>query len=106
MSFSHALAIFASLAAFTMAQSAPAPPQMTLIYSMEAKLGDRFSLGPVPSGQERIVIPIVGGTFKGPRLSGKSVTFHNIYAAQRRGWLSSYPNDRHASSAALLLSPR
>lgn len=55
----------------TMAQKAPVPPVMTLIYSMEAKLGERFSLGSVPGGQERIVIPIVGGTFKGPRLSGK-----------------------------------
>jgi hypothetical protein len=44
---------------------------MTLIYSMEAKLGNRFSLGGVPGGQERIVIPIVGGTFKGPKISGK-----------------------------------
>ena len=43
---------------------------MTLLYRMEAKLGERFSLGPVPNGQERIVIPIVGGTFEGPRLSG------------------------------------
>ncbi|KAI4713585.1 hypothetical protein J4E89_001032 [Alternaria sp. Ai002NY15] len=54
-----------------MAQSAPEPPQMTLIYHMEALLGDRFSLGSIPTGQERIVIPIVGGTFKGPRISGK-----------------------------------
>ncbi|KAH7396266.1 hypothetical protein BKA66DRAFT_438217 [Pyrenochaeta sp. MPI-SDFR-AT-0127] len=54
-----------------MAQNAPVPPTMTLLYSMEALLGDRFSLGPVPNGQERIVIPIVGGTFKGPRMSGK-----------------------------------
>lgn len=46
------------------------PPTMTLLYRMEAKLGERFSLGPVPNGQERIVIPIVGGTFEGPRLSG------------------------------------
>ena len=38
---------------------------------MEAKLGDRFSLGSIPTGQERIVIPITGGTFKGPRVSGK-----------------------------------
>lgn len=64
------LTAFAS-ASYTMAQSvAPAPPQLTLLYSMEAKLGERFSLGPVPSGKERIVIPIVGGTFKGPRISG------------------------------------
>ncbi|KAF1834131.1 hypothetical protein BDW02DRAFT_589183 [Decorospora gaudefroyi] len=54
-----------------MAQGTPTPPKMELIYSMDAKLGDRFSLGPVPNGQERIVIPIVGGTFKGPRMCGK-----------------------------------
>ncbi|KAF1971311.1 hypothetical protein BU23DRAFT_581685 [Bimuria novae-zelandiae CBS 107.79] len=54
-----------------MAQTAPSPPQMTIIYSMDALLGDRFSMGRVPTGQERIVIPIVGGTFKGPKMSGK-----------------------------------
>ena len=53
-----------------MAASDPLPPTMTLLYHMEVQLGERFSLGPVPNGQERIVIPIVGGTFKGPRLSG------------------------------------
>jgi hypothetical protein len=59
-----------------MASSRPEaqPPTMTLLYRMEAKLGERFSLGPVPNGQERIVIPIVGGTFEGPRLSGTKPT--------------------------------
>jgi hypothetical protein len=52
-------------------QDAPVPPTMTLLYSMEAELGNRFSLGPVPNGKERFVIPIVGGHFKGPRMSGK-----------------------------------
>jgi len=61
----------AAVTTFTMAQSAPEPPQMTLIYHMEALLGERFSLGSIPTGQERIVIPIVGGTFKGPRISGE-----------------------------------
>ncbi|KAF1931339.1 uncharacterized protein M421DRAFT_417988 [Didymella exigua CBS 183.55] len=51
--------------------SDPQPPTMTLLYHMEVQLGDRFSMGPVPNGQERIVIPIVGGTFKGPKLQGK-----------------------------------
>ncbi|KAF2621105.1 hypothetical protein BU25DRAFT_380168 [Macroventuria anomochaeta] len=54
-----------------MASTAPQPPKMTLLYHMEVQLGERFSLGPVPNGQERIVIPIVGGTFKGLKLSGK-----------------------------------
>jgi hypothetical protein len=61
----------ALLPAFIMAQTNPIPPKMTLLYSMEALLGDRFSLGPVPYGQDRIVIPIVGGTFKGPRMCGE-----------------------------------
>lgn len=71
MQFLTTLALVAASAASAMAQTAPSPPQLTLIYSMEALLGDRFSLGAVPNGQERIVIPIVGGTFEGPRLSGK-----------------------------------
>lgn len=65
------LATFAAFATCTMAaEEAPVAPKMTLLYSMEALLGERFSLGPIPTGNERIVIPIVGGTFKGPRLNG------------------------------------
>jgi hypothetical protein len=71
MRFSSPLTLLATISTLIMAQSAPSPPVMTLIYSMEAKLGNRFSLGGVPGGQERIVIPIVGGTFKGPKISGK-----------------------------------
>jgi hypothetical protein len=67
------LNILAMLASATIAQNAPIAPSMTLLYSMAADLGDRFSLGPVPTGQERFVIPIVGGTFKGPRLSGSQI---------------------------------
>jgi hypothetical protein len=69
--------------ACTIAQntSTPVPPTMTLLYSMEALLGDRFSLGPVPNGQERIVIPIIGGSFKGPRMSGKLVTTPASYSS-------------------------
>lgn len=64
------LSICATLATYVMATSDPLPPTMTLLYHMEIQLGDRFSIGSVPNGQERIVIPIVGGTFTGPRLSG------------------------------------
>lgn len=65
--------VLTSLTSYAMASansSDPQPPTMSLLYRMEAKLGERFSLGPVPNGQERIVIPIVGGTFEGPKLSG------------------------------------
>jgi hypothetical protein len=64
------LSIFAAFATAVKAQDAPVPPTMTLLYSMAADLGERFALGAVPTGQQRIVIPIVGGSFKGPRMSG------------------------------------
>ncbi|KAF2665202.1 hypothetical protein BT63DRAFT_87420 [Microthyrium microscopicum] len=47
------------------------PPSVTLLYRADVELGDRFSLGAIPVGQERVVIPIIGGTFKGPKFSGK-----------------------------------
>jgi hypothetical protein len=74
MHFLTPFTALASFAAFTMAQEAPVAPKMTLLYSMNALLGERFSLGPIPTGDERIVIPIVGGTFEGPRLNGTSQT--------------------------------
>jgi hypothetical protein len=64
------LAALALISQTVMAQEAPVAPKMTLLYVMTALLGERFSLGPIPTGQERIVIPIVGGTFEGPKLNG------------------------------------
>jgi hypothetical protein len=67
--------VLATIATSVAAQNAtvpPVPPTMTLLYSMRAELGERLSLGPVPNGQQRIVIPIVGGSFKGPRMAGKT----------------------------------
>jgi hypothetical protein len=74
MRFINPLTAIAAFASFTMAQEAPVAPKMTLLYSMEALLGDRFSLGPIPTGQDRVVIPIVGGTFTGPRMNGSYIT--------------------------------
>ncbi|KAH9882535.1 hypothetical protein J1614_000771 [Plenodomus biglobosus] len=71
MRLTNPITILTSLATLTMAQAAPSPPALTLLYSMEVLLGERFSLGPVPTGEERIVIPIIGGTFTGPRISGE-----------------------------------
>ena len=70
------LTVLAPLVMADVMESEPAPvmPQLTLLYSMRAELGERFSLGSVPTGQERIVIPIVGGTFTGPRLNGNLTT--------------------------------
>jgi hypothetical protein len=70
MRFINPFKVLAAVTTLTMAEEAPVAPEMTLLYSMEALLGDRFALGPIPTGQDRVVIPIVGGTFKGPRMNG------------------------------------
>lgn len=62
------------LFAVATARNSPTPPVLSLLYSMEVLLGERFSLGPIPTGDERVVIPIIGGTFKGPKLSGNVAT--------------------------------
>jgi hypothetical protein len=50
--------------------SHPLPdPQLTKIYRLEATLGPVFDLGDVAQGRRRIV-PLVDGTFTGPRLKG------------------------------------
>ena len=66
----------ALLLALLIAQSAPAaqpvPPSPGLIFEFEvrAQLGTPIEVGQVPRGRRRI-IPIVGGTFAGPRLKGR-----------------------------------
>jgi Protein of unknown function (DUF3237) len=45
-------------------------PRLTKIYRLEATLGDPLDLGETPSGHRRIV-PLTGGTFRGPELRGK-----------------------------------
>lgn len=60
----------ATLAQFAMAQDEAVPPQLTLLYRMEALLADPINVPGIPYGQMRSIIPIIGGTFKGPRLSG------------------------------------
>jgi hypothetical protein len=45
-------------------------PRLTLIYRLEAELGEPVELGEVSAGRRRIV-PQTGGTFSGPELSGR-----------------------------------
>ncbi|HEX6392999.1 MAG TPA: muconolactone Delta-isomerase family protein [Acidimicrobiales bacterium] len=65
------------------ARSAPEPernrpglqlpaPQLTFIYRLEAALGEPSELGETGGGRRRIV-PLTGGTFSGPELSGTLV---------------------------------
>jgi Protein of unknown function (DUF3237) len=45
-------------------------PRLTLVYRLEATLGEPLDLGDVSQGHRRIV-PQSGGTFAGPELNGK-----------------------------------
>ena len=55
----------------SMGNQLPAP-QLTLVYRLEAALGPPLDLGETASGRRRIV-PLTGGTFTGPGMSGKLV---------------------------------
>ncbi|KAK3322634.1 hypothetical protein B0H66DRAFT_473336 [Apodospora peruviana] len=61
-----------SLALFARpAESAtPKSPGLTYLYSLNCTLGTSIPVGAGPHG-DRVVIPITGGTFSGPKLSGK-----------------------------------
>jgi hypothetical protein len=45
-------------------------PRLTLVYRLEATLGQPLDLGDKPRGRRRIV-PLTGGMFTGPELHGK-----------------------------------
>jgi hypothetical protein len=45
-------------------------PQLTLVYRLEAVLGEALDFGEVNHGRRRIV-PQLGGTFEGPHMRGK-----------------------------------
>jgi Protein of unknown function (DUF3237) len=47
-------------------------PRLTLIYRLEATLGQPLELGDTAHGRRRIV-PLTGGTFSGPELNGTLV---------------------------------
>jgi hypothetical protein len=51
------------------AQNAPAAPSLTYLYSLNCTLGASLDVGGGPHGS-RVVIPITGGTFSGPKLKG------------------------------------
>jgi Protein of unknown function (DUF3237) len=47
-------------------------PRLTLVYRLEATLGEPLDLGETAQGRRRIV-PLTGGTFTGPELNGTLV---------------------------------
>lgn len=47
-------------------------PQLSLVYRLEAELGEPLAFG-ASAGVERRIVPQTGGTFAGPELSGRLV---------------------------------
>lgn len=50
----------------------PAAPGLTYLYSLNCTLANPIQVGRGPHGT-RVVIPITGGTFSGPKMSGTSL---------------------------------
>jgi len=61
--------LFACVVAAVNALEAPTPPGLTWLYTCNATLADAIEVGAGPHGTRK-VIPITGGWFKGPRMSG------------------------------------
>lgn len=65
------LGLFASAASAAGHAKTPAAPGLTFLYSLNCTLGPTINVGSGPHGT-RNVIPITGGTFAGPKLSGNA----------------------------------
>ena len=48
----------------------PNEPRLEFLYTLTAELGAPTTIGDTPHGQ-RLIVPVNGGTFEGPRLKGK-----------------------------------
>lgn len=49
---------------------APSPPDLTYLFSLNITSGPPINIGTTPLG-DRVFEPIVGGSFSGPKLSGR-----------------------------------
>lgn len=64
--------VLAALTPWTLAQNTTTPvaPGLTYLYTLNCTLAPPYIIGATPKGF-RVAIPITGGYFNGPRLSGK-----------------------------------
>lgn len=63
------VALFLASIASIASAATPATPGLTYLYSLNCTLGQALPVGAGPHGT-RTVIPITGGTFSGPKMSG------------------------------------
>ena len=68
------IALFLASVASIASATTPATPGLTYLYSLNCTLGQALPVGEGPRGT-RTVIPITGGTFSGPKLSGMPPSF-------------------------------
>jgi hypothetical protein len=68
----------ANATALDAASKAPVAPALTFLYTSFVNIGPPIDVGVGPKG-DRIVIPITGGNFTGPRLSGLSILTFSHY---------------------------
>jgi hypothetical protein len=75
MRLTAALSTLCAITALAQNTTAPSPPTLTYLYTLNCTLADAITIGPGPRGS-RVAIPITGGTFAGPKLNGTSPNFH------------------------------
>ncbi|KAK4112525.1 hypothetical protein N656DRAFT_753491 [Canariomyces notabilis] len=71
----------------TLVAAVPTPPQLTFLYSVNLTFAPPVSIGAVPYGT-RDLLPISGGSFSGPKLSGKVLTGLDWGLTDRQGVFS------------------
>jgi len=68
--FASTLVGVLSLFSLADASHAPKKPGLTYLYTVNITGGTPYDVGPGPYG-DRVVVPIVSGTFSGPKMSGE-----------------------------------
>lgn len=72
--FSQLLLLASPLLGAAMAD--PTPPSLTYLYTANVTLGTTIDMGITPYGHRK-AIPIIGGTFSGPKMNGRSSIHKN-----------------------------
>lgn len=56
----------------------PKPPKLEFLYTVNITGGETYNIGNGPNGL-RLVVPILNGTFSGPKLKGSSLFLPPFY---------------------------
>jgi Protein of unknown function (DUF3237) len=75
-----AFALPQTIASVPIAAAPPAPPALNFLYTSFVNITTPIDVGLGPKG-DRLAIPIVGGNFTGPKLSGTHTSNSNSFIA-------------------------